>query len=364
MDKKRILLLANEYTTILNFRMELIHALLTEGHKVFVAIPDNPNNKDIASAGCDIVNFEISRKGTNPIKELKAVKEIEKILERIKPDIVFTFTIKPNVYGGMACSKKGIPYVANITGLGTAVENGGIMQKISLLLYKLGLRKAQKVFFQNSENRDFMLKHHVVKGKYELLPGSGVNLDRFHLLPFPKGDEIHFMYLARVMQEKGIDQYIDAARYIKDKYPNTVFHICGMCEQGYEDRMKFWVEEGLLIYHGQVKNIPDMHAISQCTIHPSYYPEGMSNVLLESAACGRPIITTNRPGCREIIDDGVNGYIVNQKDSEDLIEKIEMFLCKTVEERKQMGLAGRVKVEKDFNRQIVIDKYLGEIEKK
>lgn len=362
MDKKRILLLANEYTTILNFRMELIHALVEDGHKVFVAIPDNPNNKDIAAAGCEIVNFEISRKGTNPIKELKAVKEIEGILDRINPDIVFTFTIKPNVYGGMACSKKGIPYVANITGLGTAVENGGIMQRITLLLYKIGLRKAQKVFFQNSENRDFMLKHHVVKREYELLPGSGVNLDRFHLLPFPADDEIHFMYLARVMQEKGIDQYIDAAQYIKDKYPNTVFHVCGMCEQGYEERMKSWVEEGLVIYHGQVKNIPDMHAISQCTIHPSYYPEGMSNVLLESAACGRPIITTNRPGCREIIDDGVNGYIVNQKDSQDLIDKIEKFLKLEWKERRDMGVAGRKKVEKEFDRNIVVRKYKEELQ--
>ena len=363
MSNKKILLLANEYTTILNFRMELIKALVEDGHVVFVAIPANENNADIAALGCKIVDFNVSRKGTNPLQELKVVKEVEKILDAIKPDIVFTYTIKPNVYGGMACAKKKIPYVANITGLGTAIENGGIMQKVGLILYRIGLRKAQKVFFQNSENQEFMLRHHVVKGKYDLLPGSGVNLERFHLLPYPEDGDINFMYLARAMKEKGIDQYVDAAKYIKQKYSNVNFHVCGMCEQDYSEKMKEWASEGILIYHGQVKNIPEMHAISQCTIHPSYYPEGMSNVLLESAACGRPIITTNRAGCREIIDDGVNGYVVEAKNSQDLIDRIELFLSKTVEERKQMGLAGRRKVEKEFDRQIVVRKYKKEIKK-
>lgn len=361
MFQQKILFLANEYTTILNFRMEIVEKLVNQGHQVFVAVPDNKNNADIAMVGCKIVNYDISRKGMNPLTELKVIKIIEKILENIRPDIVFTFTIKPNIYGGIACAKKGIPYVVNVTGLGTAIENGGILQKFSLYLYKIGLKKAKKVFFQNTENRDFMLQHKVIAGKYALLPGSGVNLEKFHVLPYPKTEEIHFMYLARVMKEKGIEQYVEAAVHIKEKYPNTRFHVCGMCEQGYEARMKEWVKKDILIYHGQVKNIPEMHRISQCTIHPSYYPEGMSNVLLESAACGRPIITTDRSGCREIIDDGINGFIVRQKDSKDLIKKIEQFIKLSWEEKEKMGLAGRKKVENEFDRNIVVCKYINEL---
>lgn len=354
---KKILLLANEYTTILNFRMELIRTLVSDGHTVFVAIPSNKNNTDIEAAGCEIIEFDVSRKGTNPFKELGVIKNVEKILDYCHPDIVFTFTIKPNIYGGIACAKKKIPYVANITGLGTSIEKGGMMQKISLFLYRQGLKKAKMVFFQNTENRDFMLKHKIVSGPYELLPGSGVNLEKFHVLPYPKTEEINFMYLARVMKEKGIEQYVQAATYITKKYPNTKFHVCGMCEQGYEEKINEWVSDKKIIYHGQVKNIPEMHAISQCTIHPSYYPEGLSNVLLESAACGRPIITTDRSGCREVIDDGVNGFVVKQQDSKDLIEKIELFMQLLWEEKRDMGLAGREKVEKQFDRTIVINKY-------
>lgn len=361
MEAKRILLLANEYTTILNFRMELIRALNADGHKVFVAIPHNENNTDIAEAGCTIVNFDVSRKGTNPLKEIQTIKQAEFIIDSIRPDIVFTFTIKPNVYGGIACAKKNVPYVVNITGLGTAIESGGILQKVGLFLYKKGLKKAQKVFFQNTDNRDFMLTHRVVTGAYDLLPGSGVNLERYHVLPYPVGDEVNFMYLARIMKEKGIDQFVDAAKAIRRKYPNTRFHVCGVCEQGYEEKMKQWVREKLLIYHGQVKYIPEMHAISQCTIHPSFYPEGLSNVLLESAACGRPIITTDRSGCREVIDDGVNGFVVRQRDSRDLIEKIEKFLNLSWNERRDMGMAGRRKVEESFDRNIVIHRYKKEL---
>lgn len=360
--KRRILLLANEYTTIINFRMELVQTLVQEGNEVFVAIPNHENNKDIEKLGCKVISYNVSRKGKNPLHELKTIKEIDRIIKKNRPDIVFTFTIKPNIYGGIVCTKNKIPYVANITGLGTAIENKGIFQILGLSLYKVGLRKAQKVFFQNTENRDYMLKHKIVQGAYDLLPGSGVNLERFHVLPYPNDKEIHFMYLARVMREKGIDQYVEAAMKIKEKYPNTRFHVCGMCEQGYEEKIKQWVEQGIVIYHGQVKNVPEMHLISSCTIHPSYYPEGLSNVLLESAACGRPIITTNRAGCREVIEDGINGYVVNSKDGCDLTSKIELFLSKSVEERKLMGLAGRKKVEKEFDRNIVIRMYKKEIE--
>jgi galacturonosyltransferase len=165
------------------------------------------------------------------------------------------------------------------------------------------------------------------------------------------------------MKEKGIEQYLDAAVYIKKKYPYTRFHICGGMEQNYSEQIKRMQEQKIIIYHGNVNDMTEIYKMISCTIHPTYYPEGMSNVLLESCACGRPIITTNRSGCREIVDDGVNGYIVNQKDSKDLIEKIEKFLSLTNQERKMMGLAGRRKVEREFDRKIVVEKYLAELER-
>ena len=170
-----------------------------------------------------------------------------------------------------------------------------------------------------------------------------------------------FMRLAEIMKEKGIDQYLEAAREIRKKYPETRFHICGFCEQDYQEELKKLNADGTIIYHGLVKDMVAIYRKMSCTIHPTYYPEGLSNVLLESAASGRPIITTDRPGCREVVDNGVNGYVVKERNSKDLIEKIEIFLSKSVEERKQMGLAGRAKVEKEFSRRIVIDKYMYEL---
>ena len=201
----------------------------------------------------------------------------------------------------------------------------------------------------------------MVKGAFDLLPGSGVNVDYYTALDYPAGDTIDFVFIARVMKEKGIDQYLEAAEVIRSKYPNTRFHICGACEQAYEDKLQELQDRGVIIYHGLVKDMREIHKISSCTVHPTYYPEGLSNVLLESAASARPIITTNRAGCREVIDDGKNGFVVEQKNAKDLIEKIERFLNLSYEERKQMGLNGRHNVEKDFNRQIVIDKYLEEL---
>lgn len=359
----KILILANNDVGLYKFRKELLERLLQE-NEVFICLPDGGFVKEMINMGCKFIACDLlDRHGTNPMKDLKLMLWYKEILSQNKPDIVFTYTIKPNVYGGMACASLNIPYVANITGLGTAVENGGIMQKITLFLYKMGLKKAQKVFFQNSENRDFMLSHNVVKGKYDLLPGSGVNLNQYTTLEYPDGETIDFLFIARVMKEKGIEQYLEAAEYIHKKYPNTRFHVCGACEQDYKDRLEELQNKGVIIYHGLVNDMIAMYKISSCTIHPTYYPEGLSNVLLESCACGRPIITTNRSGCREVVEDGINGFVVQEKNSKDLIEKIERFLALTVEERRNMGLAGRAKVKKEFNREIVIRKYMEEIRK-
>lgn len=359
----KVLILANSDGGLFDFRKELLEELVKE-NEVILSVPGKGYVSYFNGIGCKVIPTQFNRRGMNLGEELKLYSRYRKILKEENPDIVLTYTIKPNVYGGMACASLGIPYVANITGLGSAVENDGIMQKITLFLYKIGLRKAKKVFFQNTANRDFLVGKGIIRGAYELLPGSGVNLDRFTVSEYPTNDTIDFFFIGRVMKEKGIEQYIDAAEYIRKKYPQTRFHVFGGSDQVYGERLKALQDQDVLIYHGRVSNMPEMQKMSCCTIHPTYYPEGLSNVLLESCASGRPIITTDRPGCREVVDEGVNGFVVKQKDSKDLIEKIEKFLALSWEQRRDMGLAGRAKVEREFSRKIVVDKYMKEIQRK
>lgn len=357
----KILILANNDVGLFKFRKELLEQLIKEGHKVFVSVPDGEFVKDIELLGCDVIKTDISRRGTNPFEDLRLIFNYRKILKNIRPDIVFSYTIKPNIYGGVLCSFMGIPYVANITGLGTAVENEGALRIITVNMYKFALRKAQTVFFQNKENESFFEKYKIASGKHKIIPGSGVNLSYYEPIEYPDEKGVEFVFIARIMKEKGIDQYLEAAEYITDKYPNTKFHICGFCEPEYEGRLDSLAKSGVVTYHGMVRDVRTILKDVHCTVHPTYYPEGISNVLLESSACARPIITTDRSGCQEVIDDGINGYMIPQKDTKALINAIEKFLALTNEERKQMGLNGRLKVEKEFDRQIVINTYLQEI---
>jgi len=357
--REKILIVSNVTAGLASFRSELIETL-SKNYDVIVLASDNGRKDKLEACGAKVFPVEMERHGTNPLKEMKLVSYYKKQMREINPRIVLTYTIKPNIYAGMAAASLDIPYVANVTGLGPAIENGGLLQKITVPLYRYGLRKAQKVFFQNTSNRDFMVERKMVKN-YDLLPGSGVNLDKFTVQPYPQGDTVDFVFISRVVKEKGIDQYLDAAKTIRAKYPEAKFHICGDCEGEYEAVLQELNNNGTIIYHGRIDDIVGMHRQCSCTVHPSFYPEGMSNVLLESCACGRPIITTDRPGCKEIVDDGVNGFVVKQRDSQDLIDKIEKFLTLSWEERKAMGLAGRTKVEREFDRNIVIKKYLEEI---
>ena len=376
----KVLILANKSTGLYKFRGELLEALIARNHEVFLSVPDGDFIAEMQQMGCHFVETEISRHGTNPFTDLALVKKYCSIIKSVKPDIVFTYTIKPNVYGGIACQLCKVPYVANVTGLGTAVENKGLLQTITLTLYKIGLKKAQRVFFQNQKNQQFMLDHGVVKGPYSLLPGSGVNLERFASLPYPSEDDgIHFVFISRIMREKGIDQYLAAAKHFSQESHSCepsclpreggdlpsrkmVFHICGFCEKEYQGELDELIAKGVVEYHGMVRDVREILKDVHCTVHPSFYPEGLSNVLLESCASARPIITTDRSGCKEVVDDGVNGYIVKQRDSADLIQKIEQFIALPHEEKVKMGQAGRAKVEREFNRKIVVDAYLKETE--
>ncbi|MBX4160210.1 glycosyltransferase family 4 protein [Priestia megaterium] len=356
----KILILANNDVGLYRFRRELIEQLVKD-YEVYISLPYGDLVPNLEDLGCKFINTDISRRGTNPLTDLKLFMTYKNIIKNIRPDVVLTYTIKPNVYGGLASRISSVPYITNITGLGTAVENESILQKVTLFLYKNALRKAKCVFFQNEDNLKFFIERNVVGGKYRLIPGSGVNLQQYKMLDYPDGNNINFLFVARVMKEKGIDQFLEAAEYIRKKHSNTRFHVLGFCEENYGKKLEELQKKNIIKYHGMQSDVKKFHAFSHCTIHPTYYPEGMSNVLLESASCGRPIITTNRSGCREIVEEGVNGYVVNQKDTKDLIIAIEKFLSLDYNLKRNMGIQGRKKIEKEFDRNIVVNAYLEEV---
>lgn len=357
---RKILIIANNDVGLYKFRKELIEALLEE-YEVHIALPDGGFVKDLVEMGCVFHSTEFDCHGKNPISDFLLLKKYKSMIRKISPDVVLTYTIKPNIYGGWACASLKVPYICNITGLGIAVENKGILQIITTTLYRYALRRAKKVFFQNEYNLLFMKNKKVVRENYDVLPGSGVNLKQYEPMPYPNNDTIDFIFVARVMKEKGIDQYLAAAEYISGKYSNVRFHVFGKCDEEYKAVLQKKHSMGQVIYHGPVKDMLPIYEMSSCTVHPTYYPEGMSNVLLESCASARPIITTDRPGCREIIDDGINGFVCLQQNSNDLIEKIERFLALSVDERRVMGMNGRRKIEREFDRNIIVQKYLSEI---
>lgn len=357
---KRILILGNSSLVVFGMRGELIEKLVSDGYDVTVSFPSGSIGKEenpYKEYGCTYIETDIDRRGTNLFQDAALLKAYVKLLKRVKPDAVLTYTVKCSIYGGMACRMLKIPYIVNITGLGTGLANGGTKQKLLVMLYKAAVKSAECVFFQNQSDRQFFIDHGIRYKKDDLLPGSGVNLDKYVPIPYPAGETLVFTYIARVMKAKGIDEFLAAAKVLKQNNPNTEFHICGFYEDDYKAIMENAQEEGLVTYHGQVSDVRPYEAISHCIVLPTYHPEGISNVLLEAAACARPIITTNRPGCKEVVDDGVNGYLIRERDSQDLIEKMRKFMAMSWEARRAMGLAGRAKVEKEFDRQIVVQKY-------
>lgn len=355
---KTIVVLSNHHAWTYNLRAEILERLIKEGYRVIVVVGYGKKVEDLKKMGCEFIDIPFDKRGKNPFHDFGLFIRYFKLLKKIEPDVVLSYTIKPNLYGALACRILRIPCIANITGLGTAVEYPGVLQKVLLSLYKISFKNIYQVFFQNTTNRDFLVKHKIVSDNYELLPGSGVNVTKFSPIKYPSDGTTDFIFISRVMKEKGTDEYLDAAIYLTKKYPNVKFHICGICDDEYEERINELHKQGIINYHGMVDDVRAYLSITHCTVLPTYYPEGMSNVLLESSAAARPIITTNRPGCREIVDDGINGFIVKEKDSLDLIEKMIKFIELPYEKKVSMGQAGRCKIVKQFNRQIVVDKYL------
>lgn len=356
----KILLLANNCTGLLSFRREVVEELVERDFEVVVHLPYDERIKELESLGCRVVQSRnLVRKGTNPFKDISLLKEYRSLIRRERPAAVLTYTIKPNIYGGFACKSLGVPYIVNITGLGSAVENPGILQKITVVLYRRAMGKANTIFFQNDANREFFASRNINNAVHRLIPGSGVNLSHHILQPYPNGDSpIKFLFISRLMKQKGIDEYFACAEHFKGR---AEFHILGACEEDYAERLKQLEDDGVVKYYGKQKDVRPFIAEAHCLIHPSYYPEGMSNVILESAAAGRPVITTNRPGCREAVDDGITGFIFQERNREELILAVERFLSLSQEQRQHMGLRGRAKMEREFDRQIVVKAYLDAI---
>ena len=362
MDKKTILILTNNLGGLLSFRKEVVKDIIDNGFDVVISSPPTTEKKTdyFGVIGCRIVNAPVDRRGTNPLRDFQLVGCYVKLMRATKPVAVLTYTVKPNIYGGIAARWLHIPQLANITGLGDAIENVGWLQKFTIFMYRLGLKKAKKVFCPNSLIQDFCKRNHIGKENY-LLPGSGVNLEWYGFQEYPLQNEtIRFIIIGRVMKDKGIEEYFEMARMIRKKYPQVEFHILGRCEEGYEERLKTLQEEGIVIWHGGVSDVRPFVKDSWCTVHPSYH-EGMSNVILQSCSAGRPVITSNINGCKEAVDDGVNGYLFKVKDASDLTEKVERFINLPYEEKVRMGQAARRKMEREFDRQVVIDAYLNEI---
>lgn len=357
---KKILLAINFDEGLYNFRKELLEALLAAGYEVHIALPDGEYIERMQAMGCIFHDTALNRRGKNPLQELALLRRYKAVLEEVGPDVVLTYTIKPNLYMGFLCGAKKIPYITTITGLGTAVEGKGVLQRFTQRLYRMAMKKASILFFQNDANEKIFTRLKIAPGRHRMLPGSGVNLQRFCYQPFPDTDKVEFLFISRVMKEKGIEEYLDAAQEIRREYPNAVFRILGFLEDDYTGRKRFerLCKEGVICFEGSVEDVVPYIRESQCTVHPSYYPEGMSNVCLESAACGRAVITTDRPGCRETVVDGKSGFLVKERDSADLTRKLKHFLSLTRREREQLGRNGRKHMEEHFDRNIVVQRYL------
>lgn len=360
---KRIVILANKDRGLYIFRKELIQELIQQKFEVFIALPYGDLVEKLINMGCQFFDTPFDRKGTNPIADMGLLLQYNKILNLVKPDIVLTYTIKPNVYGGLLCRLKHIPYLTNVTGLGSSMEDNGLMSKLTLLLSKIGLSGAHTVFFQNKSNQDYFVANKIVKGRTKLIPGSGVNLSEHLYEEYPPDNGIiRFLYIGRLMKNKGMDELLECAGRIKKKYTNVQFSILGDYDEPiYKEKLERLQQQGILKYYGYQNDVDSFIKSHHATILPSYH-EGLSNVLLETAACGRPVIASNVPGCRETFEEGLSGIGFQAKSTDDLYRAVETFIQLPYEKKKRMGENARQKVEREFSRDIVIQAYLKEID--
>lgn len=349
----KILILANNDVGLFQFRRELIEELL-KSNEVFVALPYGELVEPLMDMGCRFLDTSLERRGMNPIKDGKLFLAYRKLLKRVNPDLVITYTIKPNVYGGFASRLAGIPYAVNITGLGTAFQSNGMLRKAVTQLYKLGCKRAKVVFFENSENRQVFIDEHIVRESQTcLLNGAGVNLKHYKLADYPTEDKTKFLFIGRVMKEKGVDELFAAMRMLRKEGISCTLDVLGNFDEDYSGVIRECEAEGWLCYHGYQKDVRPFIENCHCFVLPSWH-EGMANTNLECAASGRPVITSNIHGCMEAVEDGVTGFLAESKNAEDLFLTMKRFCQLGYEERKAMGLAGRKRMEELFDKEKVV----------
>ena len=361
----KVLILANHYNTLRIFRRELIKKIAQFGNEVIVSIPPAEQKEidTLESYGSKVVITDMERRGMNPLKDISLLNRYKMLIKSVNPDKVITYTIKPNIYGSIACKNLKIPHYCNVTGLGSAfMADGGLMRKLVSTMYKFSMNKAEKIFFENVGNRDVLVNGKIIKPEQAVvMAGAGVNVDEFAFSEYPKDDgKIHFLNVGRIMKEKGMDELFYAIKKIRKEYSNVTFDFIGWYEDNYREIVEKMQSDGLISFHGFQSDVTPFIKKANCIVHPSYH-EGMSNTLLESCSMGRPIITSNIHGCLEAVDEGKNGYLCNVKDGEDLYKKIKMFIELPYEKKAEMGKYARDFVIKNFNKTDVVDKTLKEI---
>lgn len=362
----KVLFLSNSIGGLIHFRLDLLKALCNRGDKVYILSPleQDISLKPILDLECEFIQIEMQQRGTNPLGDLKLLRTYKKYLKKLQPDVVLSYTVKPNIYGSVACRQLGIPIIASVTGLGMAIVGRIYLQKIMIALFKWGFKKTDYVFFQNDNCERFFIEHGIKPIQSSIVAGSGVNIHHFAFEKYPeKEDEISFLYIGKILVDKGSQHLFDAIEYCHDHHPRVLFHIVGPKDSpSLSEKVDELSEKGWAKFYGKQEDVRPFIKQAHCIIHPSYH-EGMSNALLEGAATGRPAIASNISGCKEIVDDGITGFLCEPKSSQSLIDKVEAFIALPYNMRKQMGTNARHKVEKEFDREKVVATYIAQIDR-
>lgn len=361
----KVFIVLNTAWNLFNFRAGLIRALVAEGYEVVAVAPPDEYAQRLVDLGCRFVALPMDNKGTHPGRDLLLFFRFLKLLRQERPDVFLGYTIKPNIYGSLAAHMLGIPVVNNIAGLGTAFIRNNWLTRLVRQLYKVALSGSHHVFFQNHEDiRLFVELGLVAPDKVSRLPGSGIDLNVFQYAPMLPMDDRSFRFLlvARMLWDKGVGEYVEAARIVRRKYPTALFQLLGFLDVKNRtavssEQMQNWVDEGVVEYLGVADDVKPYLVASDCVVLPSYR-EGMPRTLLEAAAMGRPIVTTDAVGCREAVDNGVDGLLCRVGDAGDLADKLLHIIQMPHEELAKMGQEGRNKMERKFDEKIVIRRYL------
>jgi len=362
---KSIALIANHDLVLYNFRKELIKKLLNSNFKVFLVCPPGEKLNKLIALGAFHYSIGFSRHSKNIFKELITFVKLFLFFIKHKPYATLTYTIKPNIYVGIIMNFIHGIQLANITGLGLAFLKNNIFKKFIIFLYKIAFYKTKVIFVQNLNDFNVFQLNKIYPNKLKLIPGSGVNIKEFKFVKkFPvRNNILNFLFAGRIMKEKGIDLYIELAKKFLVLQPNCKFHICGFIEdKNYLNLFNYDLPNNM-IYHGNLISIKKLLKQTHCLIHPSFYPEGISNVILEASSSGTPVITSNIPGCKDAVIDNKTGFIFNNKSFEELFSIVNKFIGMEDEMRLKMALNGREFVSNKFNRNIVIKYYMDEIQK-